>query len=183
MANIYLVRHGETDANLMRYYGGDNIDINNVGVMQALNLASELQNIRFDKIYCSPLLRTKHTCDIVLSFQHKVYSVVYDERLKERSCGNLVGHQLSESDRYEYWNYFSDRNFGGEEDVRRFFMRVHNFIIETIEECKNKKYENILIVAHSGISKAFNAYFNGIPDDGNFLNLGIKNTEVKIYNI
>ena len=57
------------------------------------------------------------------------------------------------------------------------FDKVRNFL----EELKNKDYENVLIVAHSGISKAFYGYFNGIPEDGKFLNLGLKNCEIKEY--
>ena len=57
------------------------------------------------------------------------------------------------------------------------FDKVANFL----EELKNKEYENVLIVAHSGISKAFYGYFNGIPQDGHFLNLGLKNCEIKEY--
>lgn len=50
-----------------------------------------------------------------------------------------------------------------------------------MEELKNKEYNSVIVVAHSGISKAFYAYFEGIPKDGKFLNLGLKNTEVKEY--
>ena len=48
---------------------------------------------------------------------------------------------------------------------------------------KNKNYNTVLIVAHSGVSKAFYAYFNGIPKDGKFLNLGLKNGEIKEYEL
>ena len=37
-----------------------------------------------------------------------------------------------------------------------------------------------MIVAHSGVSKAFNGYFEGIKD-GKFLNRGLKNCEIKKY--
>mgnify|MGYP003419801109 CR=1 FL=1 len=37
-----------------------------------------------------------------------------------------------------------------------------------------KEYKSVLIVAHSGVSKAFYAYFNGIPKDGKFLNFLIQ---------
>ena len=45
---------------------------------------------------------------------------------------------------------------------------------------KTKNYENVLIVAHSGVSKAFSGYFEGIGD-GKFLNRGLKNCEIKLY--
>ena len=36
---------------------------------------------------------------------------------------------------------------------------------------------------HSGVSKAFYAYFNGIPEDGKFLKLGLQNGEIKEYTL
>lgn len=57
-----------------------------------------------------------------------------------------------------------------------FFNRVFNFL----EELKTKDYKIVLIVAHSGVSKAFSAYFDGLGD-GKFLNRGLKNCEIKKY--
>lgn len=47
---------------------------------------------------------------------------------------------------------------------------------------QNEDYENVLIVAHSGVSKAFSGYFEGIQD-GKFLNRGLKNCEIKEYEL
>ena len=47
---------------------------------------------------------------------------------------------------------------------------------------KTKEHKNVLIVAHSGVSKAFNGYFYGIFD-GKFLNRGLKNCEIKEYEL
>lgn len=58
-----------------------------------------------------------------------------------------------------------------------------NYVYNVIEDLKKKGYSNVLIVAHNGVIRAFYAYFNGIPEDGNFWNLGIKNTEIKEYEL
>ncbi len=50
------------------------------------------------------------------------------------------------------------------------------------DDLKLKKYESVLIVAHSGVSKAFSAYFEGI-EDGMFLKRGLKNCEIKEYEL
>lgn len=47
---------------------------------------------------------------------------------------------------------------------------------------QNEDYENVLIVAHSGVSKAFSGYFEGIQD-GKFLNRELKNCEIKEYEL
>ena len=41
----------------------------------------------------------------------------------------------------------------------------------------------ILIVGHKGISKAFDAYFYGIPKDGKLLKLGLDNAGIKEYEL
>ena len=53
--------------------------------------------------------------------------------------------------------------------MKTFFNRVFNFL----DDLKNKEYNSVLIVAHSGVSKAFSAYFQGI-NDGKFLEHGLK---------
>lgn len=60
-----------------------------------------------------------------------------------------------------------------------FFNKVRDFL----DDLKNKDYENVLIVAHSGISKAFYAYFNRIPKDRKTLNVDLKNVEIREYNL
>ena len=57
-------------------------------------------------------------------------------------------------------------------------MRIYEFL----DELKTKNYENVLIVAHSGVSKTFSGYFKGIGN-GKFLNRGLKNCEIKLYEL
>ena len=93
-------------------------------------------------------------------------------------CGDLSGYPLAVTNREEYWNYNTTIKYGTSENIKSFFDRVYNFL----DELKTKDYENVLIVAHSGVSKAFNGYFEGIKD-GEFLNRGLKNCEIKKYEL
>ena len=52
--------------------------------------------------------------------------------------------------------------------------------VDIIEKYNDK---TILLVTHEGITKVINCYFNGIPEDGNLQMLGLKNCEVKIYEV
>lgn len=171
---IYLVRHGETDSNAKKIYNYTNEDLNENGIIQAKKLEEKIKDLNFDCIYSSPLLRAKHTAEIL---NQKRKSIILDDRLREREHGSLEGKSIEVTDREEYWNYYTDIKYGTEERIPELFKRVKKFL----DELKNKKYDSVLIVAHSGVSKAFYAYFNGIPEDGKFLNLGLKNTEVKEY--
>ena len=76
----------------------------------------------------------------------------------------------------EYWDYNSKIQYGINENIQDFFKRVYDFL----DELKTKDYKSVLIVAHSGVSKAFSGYFEGI-NDGKFLNRGLKNCEIKEY--
>ena len=173
---IYLVRHGQTDNNLNKLYNCQNEDINQTGIEQAKVLREKIKDLEVDVIYSSTLLRAKHTAEI-LNINNK--EIIFDDRLVERNPGSLEGQPYEITDREEVWNYYSKNIYGTQETIPDLFKRVTEFL----DELKEKKYDNILIVAHSGVSKAFYAYFNGIPKDGKFLNLGLKNTELKEYNL
>lgn len=58
LARIFLVRHGETDANRTRIIQGHlDIPLNTVGLGQAISLANALQEVVFDLALSSDLKR------------------------------------------------------------------------------------------------------------------------------
>ena len=173
---VYIVRHGQTASNLAKVYNFFEEDINSNGIKQAEELSEKIKDLKYDVVYCSPLLRAKHTAEII---NRNKIETIFDKRLEERNPGNLEGRPWDTTDRDEYWNYYSEVQFGTEESVKHLFSRVHEFL----EELKTKKHESVLVVAHSGVSKAFYAYFKGIPEDGKFLNLVLKNGEIAEYEI
>ena len=173
---IYLVRHGQCDSNVRQIYNYINEDLNKKGIKQAKELSKQINDIDYDIVISSPLIRAKHTAEII---NVKNKQIIYDERLREREHGSLEGQSVEVTDREDYWNYYTDKKYGIEESIPHLFERVKVFL----DELKEKDYKSVLIVAHSGVSKAFYAYFNCIPEDGKFLNLGLKNTEVKEYDL
>lgn len=173
---VYIVRHGQTDSNFAKIYNFLEEDINSNGIKQAEELAEKIKDVKYDVVYCSPLLRAKHTAEIV---NRNKIETIFDDRLEERKIGNLAGKPWDITDREEYWNYYSKIQFGTEESVEHLFKRVHEFL----DELKYKDYKSVLVVAHSGVSKAFYGYFNGIPKDGKFLKLGLKNGEIAEYEL
>lgn len=171
---VYIVRHGEVPHNALKMYNIQNEDLTDIGIEQALELREKIKGIDFDIIYSSPLIRAKHTAEIITDNN----DIVFDDRLKERSCGSLSGQSLEVTNRVEYWNYYTDIQYGTSENIQEFFKRVYNFL----DELKDKDYKKVLIVAHSGVSKAFSGYFDGIQD-GKFLKRGLKNCEIKEYKL
>ncbi len=173
---IYLVRHGQCESNVIGRYNFVDEDINEAGIKQAEDLRNKIKDINYDIVISSPLIRALHTAEIINVNDKKV---ITDERLMERKHGSLDGKPFNVTDREEYWNYYSSVKYGTEERIPDLCNRVKEFI----DELKTMNYKSVLIVAHSGVSKAFYVYFNGIPKDGKMLNLGLKNTEVKEYEL
>ena len=172
---VYLVRHGEVNHNLYKLYNREDEYLNETGIKQAEELREKIKNIKYDFIISSPLSRARQTADII-NVDNK--NIVIDDRLKERDPGSLSGQPLEVTNREEYWNYYATIQYGTSENIKEFFNRVYNFL----DELKTKDYKNVLIVAHSGVSKAFSGYFNGI-DNGKFLNRGLKNCQIKEYEL
>ena len=172
---VYIVRHGEVPHNALKQYNNENEDLNENGIRQANELKEKIKNINYDIIISSPLLRAKHTAQIINVNNKKI---LINDKLKERDPGDLSGKPLTVTNRDEYWNYNTTIRYGTSENIREFFKRIYNFL----EELKKEDYESVLIVAHSGVSKAFNGYFEGIKD-GMFLDRGLRNCEIKEYEI
>ena len=172
---VYLVRHGQVPHNATKQYNVGDEDLTEVGVEQTKELREKIKNIKFDKVFSSPLTRAKHTAEIIVANK---YNIIIDNRIEERSCGDLSEKLLTETNREEYWNYYTTIQQGTSENIQDFFKRIYNFL----DELKTKDYKNVLVVAHSGVSKAFNGYFEGIQD-GKFLNRGLKNCEIKEYEL
>jgi len=172
---VFIVRHGEVLHNRLKKYSTEDEDLTPLGITQAEELKNKIKNIHFDMVISSPLLRATHTEYILTNYDDKI---ITDERLRERSCGTLSGSDLEVTNREEYWNYYSDIEYGISENIKDFFQRIFEFL----DELKTKNYQTVLIVAHSGVSKAFSAYFEGMKD-GKFLNRGLKNCEIKEYEL
>ena len=168
---LYFVRHGQTDYNLNKLLAGStNIKLNHEGIKQAKETALKTRNIKIDKIYCSPLIRAKQTCEEINKY-HNV-EVLVEEKLIERNFGKYEGKPYSSIDGEKCWNYYDDTYLDEIESLEEVFSRVHSFLEKIKEEIKSK---NILIVAHNDIGRAIYCYFNGLPKDGNVRDINMGN--------
>ncbi|MFR0822635.1 MAG: histidine phosphatase family protein [Clostridia bacterium] len=172
---VYIVRHGQVPHNAMEQYNTNDEDLTDLGIEQAEELREKIKNMKFDIIISSPLNRAKHTAEIINVNNNKI---IYDNRIRERNCGDLSGKPLTVTNREEYWNYNTTIQYGTSENIKVFFERIFEFL----NDLKIEKYKSVLIVAHSGVSKAFSCYFQGMQN-GMFLNRGLKNCEIKEYEL
>ena len=88
---IYVFRHGQTDYNVARRVMGQmDIPLNDVGRVQATELANKLAPVKIGAIYSSPLARAMETAQAVAD---KIGApIITDKRLMERNNGKLQGH-------------------------------------------------------------------------------------------
>lgn len=159
----------------MKIYSNEDEDLNFTGIKQAEDLRDKINNLDYDIIISSPLKRATHTSEII-NIKNK--EILIDDRLQERNPGSLTGKPLETTNREEYWNYYSTIKYGTSESIQLFFQRIYDFL----DELRLKKYGRVLVVAHSGVSKAINSYFNGLGD-GKFLDKGLKNCDIKEYRL
>ena len=88
---IYIFRHGQTDYNVARRVMGQmDIPLNDVGRVQATELANKLATFAIGAIYSSPLARAMETAQAVAD--KIVAPIITDKRLMERHNGKLQGH-------------------------------------------------------------------------------------------
>ncbi|TCD70924.1 hypothetical protein EIP91_000830 [Steccherinum ochraceum] len=98
---IYIVRHGETDANRLGILQGQmDTPLNANGVLQAEQTAEALERVRFVGAYASDLQRAGKTAEIILS-KHPGVELKRYEELRERSLGSLEGKKTTELGRAE----------------------------------------------------------------------------------
>ncbi len=172
---IYFIRHGATDWNDFvdengnknpRYQGRTNLGLNERGVRQALKVQEQICGIKFQKVLCSPLKRAQETCKLITRQE-----ITTDERLVERDFGEFTGLTKKDFDYNAFWQEGSCQKFERAETIGDVKKRVFSLL----EELKEFKDENILIVSHSGIGRVMCSYFFGEPENGNYLKFDISN--------
>ena len=130
---IYIIRHGQTDWNKIgRIQGHIDIDLNNQGKEQASVVKEKLKNIKFDKVFCSPLKRALQTAQTIYDGE-----IIVDERLIERYNGELEGKLNSEIKVFPDFNDPNDTSYGIE-PLTSFRTRVKDFFEEISTKYKNK---------------------------------------------
>lgn len=170
---IYIVRHGQTDWNLEgRTQGHSDIPLNQTGINQANIIKEKLKDIKFDKVFSSPLKRAYETANIITN-----NSIIKDNRLIERFGGELEGKLSKDNPKDIRYNDPNENRYGIE-NILGFRKRIFDFFDEITRNYPN---ENVLVVTHAGISIYAKVYFEGEPINKDYESLKLKNCEVLIY--
>ncbi len=87
---LFLVRHGETDANLNHYLQGTSDGpLNAAGKVQVERLGNHLKNIALDHVYASDLQRAVETANAIARVHGLIVEI--DSQLREWNVGEMDG--------------------------------------------------------------------------------------------
>ncbi len=177
---IYLMRHGETDANKSKVLQGqlDN-PLNDSGRRQAREAAKLLKGITFDKIYSSPLIRAVETGEIASGIDREKF--ILDARIREIGFGDAEGKPFSSLGEGFAFFFSAPQKYvpcNGAEGFESLIKRVGEFL----EEIKTEEEEEVLVLSHGGAIHAMLLYIGGYGIDQfwsvNIGNCGISEIEV-----
>src|SRR5512145_1907871 len=119
MTTICIIRHGETDWNSSgRLQGCEDIELNELGRLQAARLAAYLSKQKWDVIISSPLKRAYETARIIASHL-SLPEIEQMEGLRERDYGAASG--LLPDERH---NRFPDGIIPGQEEFEHLRERA-----------------------------------------------------------
>lgn len=164
MLKLYITRHGETEWNIQkRMQGWKNSNLTERGIRNAKALGEALRDVEFNRVYCSPLDRTRHTTELILNGRN--VEVVYEENLMEIHLGEVEGKNQQEANEIypgfssHFWeNPHLYKPMSGEDfyQVRERVLKVLDKIIE------ENPSGSVLIVTHGVVLKTIHSYFKNL---------------------
>ena len=142
-SEFYFARHGQTHYNAQGLVTGTlDIPLDEVGVMQAKEMAAHSSGLAFVSCICSPMDRAQTTAELLLAGRSEIVPVAV-AGLEERCWGALEGVSKHDLDNYDFpangvemWGQFASRT------------------IETLAGVSAEIAFPVFIVAHSGTFRA-----------------------------
>lgn len=178
---MYLVRHGQSKANLDGLFGLDE-PLTDLGKEQAEELAESLGGIHFDAVLSSALLRAKQTAEVI-AIQRKL-DVETRELLRERNWGSIEG-KLKDEVRRDLKHLFEKAKtmpneerikYRVVEDMENEEEMMERYIMTLREIAVAYAGKTVLIVSHQTIMRTFLMHigyvtYNELPE-GSITNAG-----------
>lgn len=166
---VYIIRHGETIWNAAgKMQGNADIELNESGRELAGELGRKLEEVHFDRIYSSPLIRAYETACLIRG--HRNIPIIRDDRLREICFGTLEGTHYSEWMREDnpYRFFFSEPARytppEGGEALEQVCTRAKEFLQQVVEPAWETT-KRIMIVAHGALNKGLMCYIENHGTD------------------
>ncbi len=192
---LFLVRHGLSSFNKKGLIQGriDESYLTDEGYDQAKLTGSILNEIKFDKIYSSPLKRAAETAKEIEKCLKENFDIYYDKNLLEVDLHKWSG--LSSKDikskykeSYLIWKNnpekleLKNKNNITYKPIQDLFEQARLFIQNLQKDNNHNKNQNILIIAHNAILRCLILYLLNKPTQG-FRKIRLDNASISIINI
>jgi broad specificity phosphatase PhoE len=168
-AMIYLLRHGAVDPpDAETLVGQSDLPLSAWGVQQAHFWRHVLASFSIHQIYCSDLVRSRHTAQIIAGWSEDIIRVMPE--LREINLGTWDGLTRTDVKQcfFAEWehrqkNLFTHRPPSGESfvDLRARVLPVFKSIVRSLTG-------NTLIVGHAGVNRIILSHILGIPRENLF---------------
>ena len=162
---LWLVRHGETEANVAGLYSGHApTPLTERGIAQAQTLGTLLRNVPVDNVLCSELERARHTTQLILG--DREIPVRKMPELNEMFFGDweMRHHRdlaREDAENYAVWcNDWQNATPTNGEGFQAFSQRVERFIAQLADY---KACQNLLVVSHQGVLSVLIARLLSMP--------------------
>jgi len=180
---LYVTRHGETDFNVQkRYCGSTDIPLNQRGIEQAKQLSEKLNEINFNIIVASSLIRAKQTAEIINEYRN--IPLILLDGFKERNLGVYEGltHEEIKEEYPSFWGRKCTRELDDAptngETIRQFDERITKALLKLEKEYSEK---SVLLVTHGGVAMIINRYYNNLSFEEMYNGFRLGNCEIVEY--
>ncbi|WP_051962928.1 histidine phosphatase family protein [Mesoaciditoga lauensis] len=163
ISKIFLVRHGQTDANLYHIVQGQrDTPLNQNGRKQAIEVSKRLKNVKADIVISSDLKRAKETAEIIS--RECDLPLILDKRLREMKLGIWEGKSFEEVMKEPSAQIWSKTPSKWKTEGSETLKDVQERMIDAISEF-SRRYDNLIIVSHGIAISTVVAYFKDLSLD------------------
>ena len=167
-SHIYIFRHGESYFNRSkRFTGWTNSRMTPKGIEQTNLVAKKLRNKKFQIAFKTSLSRSSNSLKIVLRNHPECKQVIVDDRMIERSYGDLERkfHKTVIKKygkvQFDLWHRSYAVSSPGGEAMKMVEQRVLSFVKDLLILMEKKKI-NVVISAHGNSMRPFRRYFENL---------------------
>lgn len=155
---LYLVRHGESEANAaQRYAGQTDSPLTERGRKQARAVAAALRAVRFDRVISSDLSRARETAEIIAG-EHGLAVEVFPE-LREIHVGEAAGRAIEDAKQRFDWGPSAFIQWPGGESLEEVRDRVVSALERIVAASPGK---TICVVGHGGVTRILISHVMGL---------------------
>ena len=173
LTTLVLIRHGQSLWNAEnKFTGWTDIGLSEKGIEEAEEAGEKLENIPFDVVHTSALIRAQKTAEIIIKKNKKSKKIpVYkDKRLNERHYGSLQGLNKKETaekygaEQVHIWRRSFDVPPPDGESLKMNAERTIPYFKENIIQ-DLKKGKNVLVSAHGNSLRSIVMYIENISKE------------------